>query len=154
MKKMAKLVKLLITLSFNVISLFPKKGKHGILRTSLRVFIFCHFFRLLIFILLDPSPWLVLSFEMKKEDSLKPYGRIIGFPNFVIHLSFQMQRNRSGSLMEKVALTRPWLTLSMETRLTSRSAGSRRPSSLPKWCRSTLPRWRSLTVGNQHYNYN
>ena len=21
----------------------------------------------------DPSPWLVLSFEMKKEDSLKPY---------------------------------------------------------------------------------
>ena len=23
--------------------------------------------------LLDPSPWLVLSFEMKKEDSLKPY---------------------------------------------------------------------------------
>ena len=22
----------------------------------------------------DPSPWLILSFEMKKEDSLKPYG--------------------------------------------------------------------------------
>ena len=55
----------------------------------------------------DPSPWLILSFEMKKEDSLKPYGGIIGFLNSVIHLSFQMQRNRSGSLMEKVALTRP-----------------------------------------------
>ena len=29
----------------------------------------------------DPSPWLVLSFEMKKEDSLKPYGVIPGFFN-------------------------------------------------------------------------
>ena len=57
--------------------------------------------------LLDPSPWLVLSFEMKKEDSLKPYGEIIGFLEFVINLSFQTQRNRSGSLMERVALTRP-----------------------------------------------
>ena len=55
----------------------------------------------------DPSPWLVLSFEMKKEDSLKPYGRVVGFLNYVIHLSFQMPRNLSGSLMAKVALTRP-----------------------------------------------
>ena len=101
-------------------------------------------FCLLTCLLLDPSPWLVLSFEMKKEDSLKPYGRVVGFLNYVIHLSFQMPRNLSGSLMAKVALTRPWLTLSMETRLTSRSAGSRRPSSLPKWCKSTHPRWRRL----------
>ena len=62
----------------------------------------------LTYLLLDPSPWLVLSFEMKKEDSLKPYGRIIwGVSLFIILYSFQMQRNRSGSLMEKVALTRP-----------------------------------------------
>ena len=37
---------------------------------------------LLTFLFLDPSPWLVLSFEMKKEDSLKPYGRITGFREF------------------------------------------------------------------------
>ena len=62
----------------------------------------------LTFLFLDPSPWLILSFEMKKEDSLKPYGGIlVGFPNVIIYLSFQMQRNQSGSLMEKVALTRP-----------------------------------------------
>ena len=62
----------------------------------------------LTFLFLDPSPWLILSFEMKKEDSLKPYGGIlVGFSNFITNLSFQMQRNRSGSLMEKVALTRP-----------------------------------------------
>ena len=62
----------------------------------------------LTFHFLDPSPWLILSFEMKKEDSLKPYGGIlVGFSNFITNLSFQMQRNRSGSLMEKVALTRP-----------------------------------------------
>ena len=36
------------------------------------------FLHILIVIHLDPSPWLVLSFEMKKEDSLKPYGKIIG----------------------------------------------------------------------------
>ena len=54
----------------------------------------------------DPSPWLVLSFEMKKEDSLKPYGRVIGFLNCVIHLSFQMQRNLSGSLMVREVLMR------------------------------------------------
>ena len=35
------------------------------------------FLYILIVIHLDPSPWLVLSFEMKKEDSLKPYGKII-----------------------------------------------------------------------------
>ena len=68
------------------------------------VFVFCS----LTFFFLDPSPWLILSFEMKKEDSLKPYGGIlVGFSNFITNLSFQMQRNRSGSLMEKVALTRP-----------------------------------------------
>ena len=27
----------------------------------------------------DPSPWLILSFEMKKEDSLKPYGEDFSF---------------------------------------------------------------------------
>ena len=31
----------------------------------------------------DPSPWLVLSFEMKKEDSLKPYDakKSVGVPD-------------------------------------------------------------------------
>ena len=37
----------------------------------------------------DPSPWLVLSFEMKKEDSLKPYGEILGgFKTANCRLSF------------------------------------------------------------------
>ena len=36
----------------------------------------------------DPSPWLILSFEMKKEDSLKPYGEILAFLNGInCHLS-------------------------------------------------------------------
>ena len=37
----------------------------------------------------DPSPWLILSFEMKKEDSLKPYGEDFCFlsgPCAVVHM--------------------------------------------------------------------
>ena len=56
---------------------------HALIQMILRPspFMFCimpSFLHILIFIHLDPSPWLVLSFEMKKEDSLKPYGKIIG----------------------------------------------------------------------------
>ena len=34
----------------------------------------------------DPSPWLILSFEMKKEDSLKPYGEDFCFYQVHVHM--------------------------------------------------------------------
>jgi len=76
----------------------------------------------------DPSPWLLVSFEMKKEDALKPYDpkKSVWVPD------------GEGGFDEAM------IDLWMETRSMSRLAGSRRLSRRTKPCKSTRPKWRVL----------
>jgi hypothetical protein len=79
----------------------------------------------------DPSPWLLVTFEMKKEDSLKPYDakKSVWVPDGEGGFDEAMIDEVNG---DKVSLF-PGLFKAFNSfhRSPSKSAGSRRPSSRP-----------------------
>ena len=79
----------------------------------------------------DPSPWLELTFEMKKEDSLKPYDakKSVWVPDGEGGFDEAMIDEVSG---DKVGLF-PCISKTFYSfhRSPSKSAGSPRPSSRP-----------------------
>ena len=79
----------------------------------------------------DPSPWLDVTFEMKKEDSLKPYDakKSVWVPDGEGGFDEALIDEVNG---DKVCLFRGiFKTLYSSHRSPSKSAGSRRPSSRP-----------------------
>ena len=100
----------------------------------------------------DPSEFLIVSFEMKKEDSLKPYDakKSVWVPDGEGGYDEALIDTVDG---DKVTVKVGWepkvrnmKMIIMEKEEIIEKFYYSRPSSLPRSCRSTLPRWRSSTM--------
>ena len=98
----------------------------------------------------DPSEFLIVSFEMKKEDSLKPYDakKSVWVPDGEGGYDEALIDSVDG---DKVSVKVGWepkvrkIIITIMEKKIYKSYDSR-PLSLPKSCKSTLPRWRSSTM--------